>query len=256
MKRLILSLIVFSISSGFAYAGAEYSSKNVTQPAPACPEWYKDNEWNISLWGTYAFTNTEYAPNLWLVDIVQSTSEGHPVVGEYDKYIGGDHAWGGGGDIKYFFHRYFGVGVEGFILEAHKTGFDIFEDPRVPIFTREKTEHDRTIGAVLGTFTLRYPVPCTRFAPYAWAGVGAIFGGGESDTLITHEIPGVPPDAFNVDAHTRHFDGETKLLGQFGGGLEVRITPNIGWINDLSWNAIDGPKNNFGMFRTGLNIAF
>ncbi len=253
MKRLTLILILFSAFGGLAYSGTEYSGKAMKQVAPGpCPEWYGDNEWNVNLWGTYVFTNTDYNPNLWLVDIVQSTSEGNPVVGTFDKYIGGDHAWGGGGDIKYFFHRYFGVGVEGFIVNAHKTGFDIFEDQRVPIFTRIKTRHERTIGAILGTFTLRYPVPCTRFAPYAFAGGGAIFGGGESDTLITHG----PPDAFEVDARTRHFAGETKLLGHFGFGLETRITRHIGWTNDLSWGVIDGPKNNFTLIRSGLNIAF
>ena len=75
--------------------------KQVAYVAP-CPEWYGDREWNVSLWGTYAFTNTEFAPNPSLVDIVQRTSEGDPVLGTYDHYIGGDHAWGGGGDIKYF----------------------------------------------------------------------------------------------------------------------------------------------------------
>ncbi len=82
--------------------------------APPCPEWYGDTEWNVNLWGTYLFTNTAYDPNLWLVDVTQSTSEGHSVLGTFDRYVGGDHAWGGGGDIKYFFHRYFGIGVEGF----------------------------------------------------------------------------------------------------------------------------------------------
>jgi hypothetical protein len=80
--------------------------------------------------------------------------------------------------------------------------------------------------------------------------------GGESDQLITREIPGIPPGAFTVEAHTRHFDGETKLVGQFGVGLETRITRHIGWTNDLSWGVIDGPRNNFGMFRSGLNFAF
>ena len=236
----------------YSHSGKD-SGKEMKQVALApCPQWYGDYEWNVNLFGTYAFTNTEYNPNLWLIDVVQSTSEGNPVLGTYDRYIGGDHAWGGGGDIKYFFCRYFGVGVEGFALDASKNGFDIFEDPTIPIFTRERINHDHTIGAVLGTFTLRYPIPCTRFAPYAWAGVGAIFGGGERDVLHTQG----PPDAFAVHAQTDHFGSETKLLGQFGAGLEFRIARHFGWTNDLSFGVIDGPKNNFGMFRSGLNIAF
>src|SRR5256885_10288581 len=246
------------VSSRFRYLSKvsradKDADKQMKQVAPPpCPEWYGDNEWNVNLWGTYAFTNTEYNPNLWLVDVVQSTSEGNPVLGTYDHYIGGDHAWGGGGDIKYFFHRYFGVGIEGFALDASKNGFDIFEDPTVPIFTRERINHDPTIGAVLGTLTLRYPIACTRFSPYAWAGVGAIFGGGEKDILHTQG----PPDAFAVHAQTDHFGSETKVLSQFGAGLEFRIARHIGWTNDLSFGVIDGPKNNFGMIRSGLNFAF
>ncbi len=227
-------------------------AKEMKQVAPPCPEWYGDNEWNVNLWGTYAFTNTEYNPNLWLVDVVQSTSEGNPVLGTYDHYIGGDHAWGGGGDIKYFFRRYFGVGIEGFALDASKNGFDIFEDPTIPVFTTNKINHDHTVRAVLGTLTLRYPIRCTRFSPYAWAGVGAIFGGGERDILHTQG----PPDAFAVHAQTDHFGSETKVVGQFGAGLEIRFARHVGWTNDLSFGVIDGPKNNFGMIRSGLNFAF
>jgi hypothetical protein len=246
------------VSSRFRYLSKvsradKDATKEMKQVAPPpCPEWYGDNEWNVNLWGTYAFTNTEYNPNLWLVDVVQSTSEGNPVLGTYDHYIGGDHAWGGGGDIKYFFHRYFGVGIEGFALDASKNGFDIFEDPTIPVFTTNKINHDHTVGAVLGTLTLRYPVFCTRFSPYAWAGVGAIFGGGERDILHTQG----PPDAFAVHAQTDHFGSETKVLGQFGAGLEIRFARHVGWTNDLSFGVIDGPKNNFGMIRSGLNFAF
>src|SRR5256886_3096812 len=236
----------------YSHSGKD-SGKEMKQVALApCPQWYGDFEWNVNLFGTYAFTNTEYNPNLWLVDVVQSTSEGNPVLGTYDRYVGGDHAWGGGGGIKYFFYRYFGVGIEGFALDASKNGFNIFEDPTIPIFTTEKINHDHTIGAFLGTFTLRYPIPCTRFAPYAWAGAGAIFGGGERDVLVTQG----PPDAFAVHAQTHHFGSETKALGQFGAGLEFRIARHIGLTNDLSFGVIDGPKNNFGMFRSGLNFAF
>ncbi|MFL6501603.1 MAG: hypothetical protein ACJ8LL_12915 [Candidatus Udaeobacter sp.] len=239
--------------AAYARSGKD-SGKEMKQVAyvPPCPQWYGDREWNLNLFGTYAFTNTEFAPNPSLVDIVQSTSEGGPVLGTYDRYIGGDHAWGGGGDIKYFFCRYAGVGLEGFVLDGSKPGFDIFEDQSVPTFVHRRINHNHTIGTVLGTFTLRYPIPCTRLAPYAWAGVGAIFGGGERDELHTQG----PPDAFAVNAQTEHFGAETKLLGQFGAGVEFRFARNFGWTNDLSFGVIDGPRNNFGMFRSGLNFAF
>ena len=249
------------VSSRFRYyTDASYSrsgkdsGKEMKQVAyvPPCPEWYGDREWNVNLWGTYAFTNTEFAPNPSLIDIVQSTSEGGPVLGTYDRYIGGDHAWGGGGDVKYFFCRYAGIGVEGFALDASKPGFNIFEDQAVPILVKQRINHNHTVGAVLGTLTVRYPIPCTRFAPYAWGGVGAIFGGGERDQLHTHG----PPDAFLVNAQTDHFGSETKLLTQFGAGLEIRFARHVGWTNDLSFGIIDGPRNNFGMVRSGLNFAF
>ena len=239
--------------AAYARSGKD-SGKEMKQVAyvPPCPQWYGDREWNLNLFGTYAFTNTEFAPNPSLVDIVQSTSEGGPVLGTYDRYIGGDHAWGGGGDIKYFFCRYAGVGVEGFVLDGSKPGFDIFEDQSVPTFVHKRINHNHTIGTVLGTLTLRYPIPCTRLAPYAWAGFGAIFGGGERDQLHTQG----PPDAFAVNAQTEHFGAETKFLGQFGAGLEFRFARNFGWTNDLSFGVIDGPRNNFGMFRSGVNFAF
>jgi hypothetical protein len=245
----------FRYLTDVAYArSGKDSGKEMKQVAyvPPCPEWYGDREWNLNLWGTYAFTNTEFAPNPSLIDIVQSTSEGGPVLGTYDRYIGGDHAWGGGGDIKYFFCRYAGVGVEGFALDADKPGFNIFEDQAVPILVKQRINHSHTIGAVLGTLTLRYPIPCTRLAPYAWGGVGAIFGGGEREQLHTQG----PPDAFAVNAQTDHFGSETKVLTQFGAGLEVRFARHIGWTNDLSFGVIDGPRNNFGMVRSGLNFAF
>ena len=134
---------------------------------------------------------TEFAPNPSLADIVQSTTEGHTVYGTFDKYLGGDHAWGGGIDLKYFFHRYFGIGVEGFVLNAHRgAGFDL-ESNGVDVFVHEKRSENRAVGEVLGTFTLRYPIPCSRFAPYVWAGGGLIFGGGERDEIILDGFGGV-----------------------------------------------------------------
>ena len=85
-------LCIAAITSA-AVAGTEtYSSKEMKQVAPpSCPQWYADNEFNVSLWSTYIFTG-----NNW----------------QDDRYLESDHAFGGGVDLKYFFHRYFGVGIE------------------------------------------------------------------------------------------------------------------------------------------------
>ena len=103
MKPLALALTIFAACCSLTYAGPVYSGKEMKQIVPApCPQWYSDNEWNVGLWGTYAMTGTEFAPNPDLFDLVQSSSEGHTVYGTFDKYLGGDHAWGGGIDLKYF----------------------------------------------------------------------------------------------------------------------------------------------------------
>jgi len=128
MKSL-LTAVLTSILATALFAG-DYTGKELKQAAPPpCPEWYKDNEWNVSLWGTYLFTNTDYSRNLDLVDVVQSTVEGAGVLGEYDRYVGDDHAWGGGGDIKYFFHRYFGVGIEGYWSTRAKAASTFLKTP-------------------------------------------------------------------------------------------------------------------------------
>ena len=56
--------------------------------------------------------------------------------------------------------------------------------------------------------------------------------------------------------HTDHSGSTTEAIAQFGGGIEIRITPHIGWLNDFSWNVVDGPDNNFGMVRSGVTFAF
>ena len=259
MKKLILIFTLIAGLSGVAYSGPQSVriDKNVV---PACPEWYADNEWNVSLWGTYAMTGTEFNPNLDLTDLVVSTTEGETVLGTFDRYLGGDHAWGGGGDIKYFFGRYFGIGIEGFGLSATRSGFDIQLAPEEGLFFGEKTTDRRVVGSVMGTFTLRYPIACSRFSPYAWAGVGAIFGGGERDRLVTEEIEGAPEPGEGelplVNAKTFHSGTQTELIGQFGGGLEYRFSRHVGWTFDYNWNVINGAQNNFGMVRTGINFAF
>jgi hypothetical protein len=219
MKKLALIFGTLLATTAFSFAGSEsYSGKEMKQTASApCPEWYADTEWTVDLFGTYAFTSSDWFD---------------------DRYFEGDHGWGGGGDVKYFFMRYFGVGIEGWVVDA-KRHFLVIDDGEVDI--RDK---HRAIGAILGTFTFRYPIHCSRFAPYIFAGGGAIFGGGEDQVFDVGQEDVVRDN------------GKTRAMGQFGGGLEIRFTRHIGWMSDFSWNIVDGGNSDFGMVRTGLNFAF
>jgi hypothetical protein len=228
MKKLIVSLLGVAAISSIGFAGTEtYSGKEMKQVAgpPPCPEWYADREFNVGLWGTYVFTGNEW---------------------RNDRYIESDHAWGGGIDLKYFFWRYIGVGIEGWAVDARRS----FEEVSgTEVFQFSGIGHEsRAVGSVLGTLTLRYPIPCTRFAPYVFGGGGGIFGGGErTQFVVTGPLPTI---------RTEETGSESRAIGQVGGGLEIRFTPHIGWINDFSWNFVDGPDNNFGMVRSGINFAF
>lgn len=203
-------------------------------------QWYADNEWNVSIWGAFVFTGNGGEDAL---PIEETPWSG-------DRYLGTDDAWGGGIDFKYFFRRYFGVGVEGFGLAVHR------DAPATTIFSGQNGQpvdlhdEDKFVGGALGTFTLRYPVG--RFAPYIFTGLGGIFGGGDVQHLEFEGMEGQGQPYFEV---YRGGDS-TELLGQFGGGLEVRFSRHIGVMADFSWNVVNGPQNNFGMARTGLTFAF
>jgi hypothetical protein len=235
VKKLLSAVVgAVAIASG-AFAGSEtYSGKELKQVAPlTCPEWYADREFNVGIWGTYVFTGND-----WL----------------NDRYLETDHAWGGGLDLKYFFWRYIGVGIEGWAVDARQGQEEVFIDFSEDIFKRRIRRERSAIGSVLGTLTLRYPIPCTRFAPYIFGGGGAIFGGGQKTQLVL--TTDVEEGEENDVVVTRRTGSETEAIGQVGGGIEVRFTPHIGWISDFSWNFVDGPNNNFGMARTGVNFAF
>ncbi|HEX7518511.1 MAG TPA: hypothetical protein VF345_14625, partial [Chthoniobacterales bacterium] len=182
-----------------------------------------------NLWGTYVFTGNEWRD---------------------DEYLGADHAWGGGVDIKYFFHRYFGIGLQGFAVNANRETFDLANNR---VIINERGSDSRLVGAFLGTFTLRFPAHCSRFAPYIWGGGGVIFGGGERDEIVSDGMGGnIAPGLF----HTEHHGTSTEGIGQIGAGFEVRFTRHIGWTNDFSWNFVTRDNSDFGMARTGINFAF
>jgi len=208
----MLSLCALVALSAAAFAGETYSTESKSVAPPPCPQWYADNEFNLSLSGIYAFSGND---NTFL-----------------------DHGWGGAIDAKYFMHRYFGFGVQGFLLDAN-TDDDV-------LVIGDDDDSDG-VGGLLGTFTLRFPFNCSRFAPYLWVGGGGIWGGGDRNAVA------ITPGGGIIVADD---DDEGHAMGQVGGGFEIRFTPHCGLINDFSWNIVSGSNNNFGMYRTGINFAF
>ena len=216
--------------------------KQVESRPAAAESWYGDREWDITVWGGYVFTGTQSDRSG-----IQDT-DNFLDYGTYDRLIGGDHAWGGGVDLKYFVHRYFGLGLEGFGLAAESTHALLDYGSKAvthPFFAHD----DHAVGGALATFTLRCPIGNSRFAPYGFAAGGGVFGGRDDHAVGHDAVAPAFPDRFDNTT-------ENRGLGQFGGGLEIRITRHVGITGDFSWNVVDGPKNNFGTVRSGLSFAF
>src|SRR5207237_7229906 len=151
--------------------------KEVMPPAPPVCDFYRAHEWDLDIgasWACAADTGRrDVAPHAGVNGDTLDPFD-NPAIGSFDEdpttsfifggsfeqqhdnpnervnigqvskneLFGRDDTWGGGVDVKYFWSRYFGIGVEGLGLAA-KTNF---------------------AGGGLFTFTGRYPVG--RFAPY------------------------------------------------------------------------------------------
>ncbi|MGH8092478.1 MAG: outer membrane beta-barrel protein [Chthoniobacterales bacterium] len=201
MKKLFVSALALATFVVTSHGGTPDYSEPKGQQSNYLPteQLYRDREWNFDLFGTYAFTSQPYRS---------------------DRFLGVDHAWGGGFAVSYMFNRYLGAGLEGYGLAA-----------------------DDAVGQASANLIFRYPIPGTRFSPYAYAGGGAIFNGSRVGDLVAR------PGAFRRN-------GDSEGMGQFGAGIELRLTPNIGLINDFSWNVVNGDHNDFGIVRSGLRFAF
>ncbi len=220
MKKLTLTLCAVATVASAAFAGTStYSGKEMKQVEQApCPSWYADNEWNVGISGVYA-------PN------VHGNDNNNNFFFNSDSW---DDGFGGALDVKYFFHRYFGLGVQGF-------GFSLNRDNNNAFRRFNNNNDDFGYGGV-GTFTFRYPIPCSRFAPYAWVGAGGFFQNNNNNN--------------NFIGNFRRNSDNGRFMGQFGAGFEVRFTPHIGWTNDVSFNDVEGGDHDFIQVRTGLNFAF
>ena len=202
-----VALIALPVLTAFA-GPTETSSKAVVAPPPPIQEsLYRAHEWDLDLFGAYA-----------------------PAGRDGRKYLG-DHGWGGGAAVNYFFTRNLGLGLEGLVLDG--TGF--------------------ASGDVSGEFALnalaRLPIGNTPFAPYGLAGIGAFVPGNGSNFFNT------VTNGIRHKYNDRNSD-DILLEGHVGLGIEYRFQKHIGLFTDGRYEFVDGANNNFGLVRAGVRFAF
>ncbi|MEY2544196.1 MAG: hypothetical protein QOE81_1657, partial [Verrucomicrobiota bacterium] len=260
MKKLTLTFsalfaLLVVTPAIFADGPEKYSGKEkeVMQPAPPVCDFYRAHEWDLSIWAAWAFASdtgqfavpdedpfaafpggesdpfTFDTGNLFFGEPAVWNPNERVNIGQVSKneLFARDDTFGGGADIKYFFSKYFGVGVEGLGLAA-KTNF-----------------------AGGGLLTLTGRMPFGRFAPYVTGGIGFIDGGATLYKFFNekhvYSPQGAPFDSGSYVLHEREFwtvdpvsNNHLRALGQIGAGLEFRITCHIGLMADVTWNFVFG----------------
>src|SRR5439155_6795768 len=139
-----------------------------------------------------------------------------------------DDTWGGGFDVKYFWSKYVGVGIEGVGLAA-KTNF---------------------AGGGLLTLTGRFPFG--RFAPYVTGGIGFIDGGATLYEFFNEKhtfASGFVASEHEYLTTDPVYNNRLRALGQIGAGLEFRVTCHIGLMADFTWNFVFGQEDHADKFH-------
>jgi predicted ribosomally synthesized peptide with SipW-like signal peptide len=266
MKKMIaLAVIGIASQTVTAFAGPP-ETKQVIAPPPPPPEFFRPNEFDIGAFATWApFTGINNAGN------------GNANV----------RGWGGGMDFTYWFPwKYAGVRFQGTGMEIQSSGFNTTITPIVGLPSRTVHVPGGNVGAgvLVGDALLRLPLdaywPNVHLAPYLFGGFGGIIvGSGSSASFnetatvtgpvtvtgpngaVTTVVPAGQTRTLRATGRrlnaVRNNIGTDRVLGQVGGGLEYRFTPNIGIFTEASYNIVNGADNNFVQFNfIGLRYAF
>lgn len=196
MKNLTLAAIAALTLTTPAIAGETYtrSPEKYRSSEPCFP----DEEWQVDIFGAYAFSN--------------SNQDG----------VLGDHAWGGGLGLNYFFIPHVGLGIEGSVFDTRR-GSDALGQAAFNVF-------------------FRFPIQEACFAPYLYGGIGGIFN---AESLDREDLPGGDDS-----------DNDAVLEGHVGIGVEYRFTRNVGIFVDGRYTFVDDEESDFATIRSGIKISF
>jgi hypothetical protein len=289
-KHITLSLIAIfaAVSFGNAQSEAPKLRASAASLSPADGKAYKevapieppclfrDNELQFDVFGLGTFfkgANGNYASSVenQTINALNGTFGGlgfnQANVPSYEsRQLSGRPAWGGGLGINYFFARYFGLGIEQSVFGRNSGARPIDGAGNVnPNF--DVGDYGFTRWQTAAHLILRYPICQWNLAPYVMIGGGAQYGnvpnidyGGPVSRGIAAGAAQATAAGFPTQA--RGFRSNYRMAGQgfgsVGGGLEYRLTQNIGMFSDLRYlfSGVDGLANNQMQWRYGLRFAF
>ncbi|HTD14193.1 MAG TPA: hypothetical protein VK673_03395 [Chthoniobacterales bacterium] len=261
MKKLMaLSFLALVSQAAVSFAGPSESKEIVPTPAPPPESFFRGNEFDLGAFGTY-FTGTGGNPGG--TQVGQRAFD--DTVDTFVTKVTGDttlSGWGGGMDFTYYTpFKYLGFRFQGAGGSVSTGNFSvsesIFNSSGALVASGKRTgSFSTSVGVITADLVWRLPLDDfwsgVHLAPYAFSGLGAIFGGGTAQANT------------NFPELNQRFNNATNVkgrpLGHFGGGIEYRFTPHIGIFAEAGYDLIDHTNgrngNNFVQTNFGLRFAF
>ena len=241
MKKYIITGVMAAVAATTAFAGTATVSKNPVPVEEPCI--FRDQEIQLDLFGLgdfYKGANGNFVGNNIL---------GQP--GTSMRQLSGRPAWGGGLGVNYFFMKYVGLGLEQSVFGRNSGGQVINSNGTRAVdannnIRKDYADYGYTRWQTAANLILRYPICSWNLAPYLLVGGGAQYG----------NVPNISLTPINMPNRTYKMAGQG--FGNVGGGLEYRITQNIGVFSDLRYifSNVNGLANNQMQWRYGVRFAF
>lgn len=228
MKKYIITSFMAAVAATSVMAGTP--AKEVVKVEEPCL--FRDQEIQLDLYGLgdfYKGNNGNFEGNL--------NGLGN---GQSSRQISGRPAWGGGLGVNYFFMKYVGLGIEQSVFGRNSNA----NSQNNPNF--DGADYGYTRWQTAGNLILRYPICSWNLAPYIMIGGGAQYG----------NVPKITYNGTPTGNRTYKMSGQG--FGDVGGGLEYRVTQNIGLFSDLRYlfSNVNGLANNQMQWRYGVRFAF
>jgi hypothetical protein len=232
--------------------------KEVAPIEPPCL--FRDNELQFDAFGLGTFykgAEGNYESNLENATINAANATyglAIPNTPAYEsRQLSGRPGWGGGLGINYIFAKYFGIGIEQSVF-GRNSGARPVDGNGNPNQGYDPGDFGYTRWQTTASFILRYPICQWNIAPYILVGGGAQYG-----NVPNIDYGKAVNEAFLLNPGVNSkYRMSGQGFGHVGGGIEYRLTQNIGMFSDLRYlfSNVDGLANNQMQWRYGLRFAF